>query len=94
MRWSMGKRFGLLGWQLQASADRPGSGKVGDEGEYSHLSTTERAQQGVDLIDPSDQLCPTEPGLAGEGVDGVLRAWPGAGRFFLFDTTIVLYAVE
>ena len=47
MRWSVGKRFGLLGWQLQASADRPGSGKVGDEGEYSHLSTTERVLRSI-----------------------------------------------
>ena len=85
MRWSVGKRFGLLGWQLQASADRPCSGEVGDEGKDPHLSTTERAQQGVDLIDPFDQLRPTEPVLAGEGVDGVLWAWPGAGRFFFFD---------
>ena len=85
VRWSVGERLGFLSRKLQTAADRPGGGKVGDEGEYSHLSAAEGTQQRVDLIDPSDQLRPTEPGLAGEGVDGVLRAWPGAGRFFLFD---------
>ena len=71
VRWSVGKRLWLLGRQLQTPADRPGGGEVGDEGEDFHISATERAQQGVDLIDPSDQLGPTEPGLAGEGLDGV-----------------------
>ena len=30
MRWSVGQGLGLLGRQLQAPSDRPGSGKVGD----------------------------------------------------------------
>ena len=71
VRWTVGQGLGLLGRQLQTPADRACGGKVGDEGEDLHLATAERAQQGVDLIDPSDELCPIEPGLAGEGVDGV-----------------------
>ena len=72
MRWSVGKRRRFLGRQLQAASDCAGGGKVGDEGKDFHFATAERAQQRVDLIDPSDQLRPTEPGLAGEGVDGIV----------------------
>ena len=50
VRWSMGKRFGFLGWQLQASADRPGGGEVGDEGRVFSSQHHRTAQQGVDLI--------------------------------------------
>ena len=39
------------GRQLQAASDRAGGGKVGDEGEDFHITATERAQQGVDLIE-------------------------------------------
>ena len=35
MGWSVGERLGLLDRKLQASADRPSGGEVGDEGEYS-----------------------------------------------------------
>ena len=35
VRWSVGQRLGLLSRKLQTAADRPGGGKVGDEGEYS-----------------------------------------------------------
>ncbi len=81
-RWSVGERLGLLGRQLQASPDRPGGGEVGDEGEYSHFSAAEGTQQGVDLIDPSDQLRPTEPGLPGEVVV-FFGSWPRV-RLFAF----------
>ena len=74
MQWSVGQGFGLLGRQLQAPSDRPGGGKVGDEGEDFHISATERAQQRVDLIDPSDQLRPTEPGLPSE-IPKVFSTW-------------------
>ena len=66
MRWSVGQRLWLLGRQLQTPTDGPCGGEVSDEGNNSHVGTTEGTQQGVGLIYPSDQLRPTEPGLAGE----------------------------
>ena len=47
VRWSVGQRLGLLSRKLQTAADRPGGGKVGDEGEYSHLSATERVLRSI-----------------------------------------------
>ncbi len=42
-RWSVGEGLRLLGGEFQTPADGSSGGEVGDEGEYFHLSATERA---------------------------------------------------
>ena len=63
---------------------RGGSAAVPSAPVGPYIRAAEWAQQRVDLVDSCDQLGPSEPGLAGESVDGVVPSWPRARLFSFF----------
>ena len=59
------------GWEIEMREDRANGNGIGDEGDDTHGSAARRADEWEDVIDPSDEGCPSR---------GSTAAWCGSVR--------------